>query len=79
MKGYHVTTEKKIERYNKTGCILLPVRFWPGLYTAKNWAKKTGREVILKIDVIDSHPLPDHIPARFTEHIIDKWERINNV
>lgn len=66
--GYHVTTEKKLSRYKETGCILAPVRFWPTPDLAKQWASKTGRIIILKINLSEqiSYPLPDHKPARFT-------------
>jgi hypothetical protein len=73
MIGYHVCTQKKIERYNNTGAILPPVRFWPTLETAKRWAKRTGREKILEIDSTVSYPLPDHKPARWTDQHIRNW------
>ena len=66
--GYHVTTERKLARYRATGAILSPVRFWPTRETADQWANKTGRKIILELNLRGtiSHPLPDHIPARFT-------------
>lgn len=74
MIGYHVTTPRKIERYEISNCILPPVRFWHNLETAIRWGKRTGREKILKIDVEKSYPLPDHKPARWTPEIIYDWE-----
>lgn len=74
MIGYHVTTRKKLSRYEQTGAILPPVRFWPNLYTAEKWQKKTGRDIILKIQVDTSYPLPDHIPARFTQELVRDWK-----
>ena len=70
MIGYHVTTTKKFERYKITGGILPPVRFWPNDFTAKKWARKTLRDLILRIECIDSLPLPDHKPARWTPEIV---------
>ena len=76
--GYHVTTDKKIQRYQSTGGILPPVRFFPNLYTAKRWAKRTGRTVILKIEFEgEDYPLPDHRPARFTDCFIKKYFKQN--
>ena len=62
MKLYHCTTEKKLKRYKATGCILSPVRGWIYLNSAKEWCKKTGRNIILEIDAEKSYPLPDHRP-----------------
>jgi hypothetical protein len=75
MTGYHVTTPKKLERYRKTGAILPPVRFWPNEYTARRWAKRTGRSVILEIDVEKSSPLPDHRSARWTDEVVRGWKK----
>ena len=76
MIGYHVTTTNKLERYKSTGVILPPVRFWPNEYTAKKWAKKTLRDVVLKIKYGNSFPLPDHKPARWTPEIIRYFKLI---
>lgn len=78
MTGYHVTTSKKMDRYTDTGAILPPVRFFPTLYTAKEWAKRTGRDLILRIECNESYPLPDHKPARWTPEIIREWVIKNN-
>lgn len=74
MIGYHVTTPKKIARYQTTGAILPPVRFWPDLHTARRWAKKTGRIVILQIQYEAAYPLPDHRPAMWTPETVFEWE-----
>jgi len=74
MLSYHVTTPKKLERYRVTGAILPPVRFWPNLYTARRWAKKTGRRVILEIEVTVSYPMPDHRPAEWTPEHVRSWK-----
>lgn len=76
MTGYHVTTTKKIARYQATGAILPPVRFWPNLYTARRWAKRTQRTVILSIHCKTAYPLPDHRPALWTPEIICTWQEI---
>jgi len=75
MIGYHVTTDKKLDRYTRTGAILPPVRFWPNLYTAEKWMNKVNRNIILEIEVPESYPLPDHKPARWTQNIIRTWRR----
>jgi len=72
--GYHVTTEKKAERYRATGAILPPVRFWPNEYTAIKWAKRTGRGIIAVFECDVSYPLPDHRPARFTPETIRDYK-----
>jgi len=74
MIGYHVTTKKKLARYQTNNIILPPVRFWPTLEIASKWRKKTGRDIILKIEMDISYPLPDHKPARWTPEIIRTWE-----
>jgi len=71
--GFHVTTSKKLNQYELSGCIFPPVRFFPNEYTACRWAKRTGRDVILKIKVEESWPLPDHKPARWTADYIRCW------
>lgn len=76
MIGYHVTTPKKLKRYEQTGAILSPVRFWPNLYVAQRWAKRTNRTIILEIKVEKSYPLPDHKPAEWTRECISEWTEI---
>jgi hypothetical protein len=78
MIGYHVTTPKKLDRYKSTGGILPPVRFWPTIDTAKRWAKRTSRPIILEIIYDKSYPLPDHKPAKWTNEIIKQWEVCND-
>lgn len=72
--GYHVTTKKKLDRYIQSGMILPPVRFFPNEYTARRWARRTGRELILKISCETSYPLPDHKPAYWTPEWVSSWE-----
>lgn len=74
MTGYHVTTPRRAARYQTTGAILPPVRFWPNLYTARRWAKKTGRTVILQIQCSAAFPLPDHKPAMWTPETVFQWD-----
>jgi len=71
--GYHVSTDRKVARYETTGAILPPVRFWPNRLTAERWAKRTGRNRILEIQVQTSHPLPDHKPARWSPDVVRSW------
>jgi|WetSurMetagenome_2_1015567.scaffolds.fasta_scaffold03341_13 hypothetical protein len=76
---YHCTTEKKLQKYKHTGCILMPVRGWAYLESAKNWNKKTGRTIILKIICNLAYPLSDHRPlyhSYWTPENIKKWEVI---
>ena len=73
MIGYHVTTPHKLDRYKQSGCILPPVRFWPNKETALRWAKRTGRTIVLQIEVENSFPLPDHKPARWSGDIVRTW------
>lgn len=72
--GYHCTTPAKLARYQATGCILSPVRFWPSEDTARKWMTRTGRTVLLRIPVSRSWPLPDHKPARWTDDLVRTWE-----
>lgn len=78
MKGWHVTTPKKLGRYEATGAILPPVRFWRFPASAEAWARKTGRSVVLEIEVEAAHPLPDHRPrghAWWTPETVRCWAR----
>lgn len=76
--GYHCTTVGKLEKYKKSGRIIAPVRFWPNEQTAKRWAKRTGREVLLKIELPGvSYPLPDHAPAYWCPDDVTKYEVMN--
>lgn len=62
--GWHCTTFKKLEQYRASGRIIAPVRFWPNRLTAERWAKRTGRELVIRIRLDHiSYPLPDHKPA----------------
>lgn len=73
--GYHVTTPKKLARYNASGRIIAPVRFWPNAETALQWAKKTARPLILRIVLPTiSYPLPDHKPALFCAHDVTEYD-----
>jgi hypothetical protein len=72
--GFHVTTQRKLERYERTGAILPPVRYFPNELTARRWMKRTGRDTLLQIEVTgDSYPLPDHKPARWTNSLVRNW------
>jgi len=74
---YHCTTDKKLKKYIATGCILMPVRGWNNIDSAKKWNKHTHRNIILKIHCGEVYPLPDHRPmfhAYWTPENIYKWE-----
>jgi len=77
MTGYHATTPKKLSRYKLTGCILPPVRFWIFENSAKEWAKKVGRDIILQFETDVAYPLPDHKPrwhAYWTPNSVWSWK-----
>jgi len=73
--GWHCTTKVELEKYKSSGRIIAPVRFWPNEETAKRWAKRTGRELVIKIELPGiSYPLPDHKPALFCPYDVVKFE-----
>ena len=77
MVGYHVTTPAKLARYQATGCILAPVRFWLYRASAEAWAEKTQRSVVLQIEPTEAYPLPDHQPrghAWWTPWNVRNWK-----
>ena len=58
---YHATTPRKLARYVSTGTILPPVRGFDTRDAAAEWARLTGRSIILRIEPSDRvHLLPDH-------------------
>ena len=59
---YHVTTEKKAGLYRTSGRIIAPVRGFDSEVAALAWAVKTGRRVVLaiQVDAEEVHLLPDH-------------------
>lgn len=73
---YHVTTPRKLARYETTGCILSPVRFWTTLYSAQRWARKTGRSVILAIDPPREYPLPIKGGAAWCDVPVREWTEV---
>jgi len=71
---YHCTTPKKLKRYEQTGCILSPVRYWTTIYAALKWCKKTGRSIILVFDEPEnSYPLPVKNGAKWSNQFIRTW------
>lgn len=74
MKGYHVTTDKKLKRYIQSGVILPPVRFWTTEYSAKKWMKKTGRNILLILNIEKAYPLPIKGGAMWTDSLVRKWK-----
>jgi hypothetical protein len=76
---FHCTSNKKFNKYIKTGCILPPVRGWKSIDSAKNWCNRTGRNIILKFECSEAYPLPDHKPrlhAYWTNEMIHEYEII---
>lgn len=75
--GWHCTTKKKMVRYKSSGRIIAPVRFWPNKETAERWAKRTGRELVIRIRLESiSYPLPDHKPALFCPQDVTCFDTI---
>lgn len=73
MIGYHVTTPRKLARYEHTGGILPPVRFWSTPYAAERWARKTGRPIVLRIEVGEAFPLPIKGGAWWSREMVRRW------
>ena len=77
MTVYHATTPAKLARYEATGCILSPVRFWLNERCARAWAERVGRTVIVAFERPDAaYPLPDHKPrgmAWWTPDHVRAW------
>ena len=75
--GFHCTTQKKLDRYQSSGRIIAPVRFWPNERTARKWSKRTGRNLVLRIRLEDiSYPLPDHKPAMWCPRDVVSFELV---
>lgn len=82
MIGYHCTTQSKLRRYKRTGCILPPVRFWIFRESARAWAKRTHRNIILRLDIDGPcYPLPDHHPrghAWWHDGMVREWDEVKS-
>jgi hypothetical protein len=79
MIGYHVTTPKKLIRYQTTGAILPPVRFWGTEYSARKWMKHVNRTVLLRINTNErSWPLPVTGGAYWTDQLVRRWEVLSD-
>lgn len=79
MIGYHVTTSKKLSRYEATGEILPPLHFWLFLESAQNWAARTGRSIILEIECQSAYPSLVYKPAGhayWTAEQVRTWRRV---
>lgn len=47
---YHVTTRRKLERYEANGdSIAPPVRAWKNIEAAERFSKQTGRRLIIRL------------------------------
>lgn len=77
---FHVTTPKKVERYEASGRIILPVRGWSTIEAAREWMRKTGRSIVLRIEGERVHKLPDHRSsfgeAWWIEQDVKQWEAV---
>jgi hypothetical protein len=62
MKVYHVTSPKKLSKYQKAGKIKGPVvRAWADIYEAVRFSCSTGRPIILRLKFPDdAKRLPGH-------------------
>ena len=76
--GWHCTTARKLARYEATGAILPPVRFWRWERRAREWAREKQRLVLLRIVVPDpAYPMTDHQPpgaAWWTPSLVRSWD-----
>lgn len=81
MNVYHVTTPAKLARYEATGGILPPVRFWRFKSSAFAWARKTRRTIVLELDEPSvAYPLPDHQPPRhawWSPEMVRTWRALS--
>jgi len=74
---YHATTRKKIKKYEETGVILPPVRYWTTKYSAMKWMKRVGRNILIGFqEPKESYPLPIKGGAKWSPEIIRNWEVI---
>ena len=61
MNVYHVTSPKKLEKYQREGKIKSPVRAWADIYEAVRFSCSTGRPIILRLKFPDdAKRLPGH-------------------
>ena len=51
---YHVCSNKKLQKYIESGCILPPVRAWENIEQAERMSLSTGRRVILRLRFPDN-------------------------
>lgn len=56
---YHVTSLKKLNKYQRTGRIMAPVRAWETVAQAERMSLSTGRRVILRLRFPDNTPKLD--------------------
>lgn len=59
MVVYHVTSLKKLKKYEKTGRIIAPVRAWETIAQAERMSLSTGRRIILRLRFPDNAPKLD--------------------
>lgn len=58
---YHVTSLAKLKRYERSGCILPPVRAWETIEQAQRMSISSGRRIILRLRFpANAAKLPGH-------------------
>ena len=76
-KVFHCTTPKKLKRYESTGSILSPVRYWSTEYSARKWMKKTNRSILLSFEEPErTFPLPIKGGAKWSDRMVRGWVEI---
>ena len=67
---WHVCSQKKLNKYTKTGFIKPPVRAWENIQQAERMSLSTGRRIILRLKFPDNAPkLEGHFnEARVLDH-----------
>lgn len=51
---YHVCSNKKLKKYEKSGRIIAPVRAWENFQQAERMSISTGRRIILRLRFPDN-------------------------
>jgi len=68
MRCYHVTTDKKYQKYKKAGCIKAPVRAWTNIQQADRMSKSTSRKIILILNIKEFEILEGHFGEAIVSH-----------
>lgn len=57
---FHVCSITQLKRYEKSKCILPPVRAWKDIKSAERFSKQTGRAIILRLKFLNPIKLDGH-------------------